>query len=371
MTKPSLPTIAQNNVTAATACPDAASTESASQANRHIGLRVRTIESLDEISRETWDALAATAGFYLSHAWLRTLESDPQSDVTYILVDDHSGSLVAALPVYTVYDEVNHRYDARLISDSGRYPELVLGNRRGYRSALMLDPAIRPAARSMALDLIRNAVNDLAAGRRARFWYVADADLGLCLEVKGARKDRELNRDATIPIPPGGFEEYSARLPRGREIRRERRVFLQRGYETALESLRNITAEIGPLLYQVEKKYGSTKDANAYIAYYERLACSIDPGEVLCCRWNGRLVGFCHFYAFGDGIWGRTVGFDYAHLRNSFEYFNLSCYELVEVGAVRGKRRLHMGIESLDAKSRRGAQIQSLWLVNLVAQESL
>lgn len=371
MTKPSLPTIAQNNATAATACPDAAATESASQANRHIGLKVRTIDSLDKISRERWDALAATAGFYLSHAWLRTLESVPQSDVTYVLVDDHNGSLVAALPVYTVYDEVNHRYDARRIPDSGSYPELVLGSRRGYRSGLMLDPAIRPAARSMALNLIRNAVNDLAAGRRARFWYVADADVGLCLEIRGALKDRELSRDATIPIPPGGFEEYSAGLPRGREIRRERRVFQQRGYETALESLRDITAEVGPLLYQVQKKYGSTKNANEYIAYYEKLARAVDPGEVLCCRRNGRLVGFCHFYSFGDGIWGRTVGFDYAHLQNSFEYFNLSCYELLEVGAGRGKRRLHLGIESLDAKSRRGAQIQSLWLVNLVAQESL
>lgn len=371
MTKPSLPTLGQSNANAATACPGAAPTESAGQANRHTGLRVRTIDSLDEISRESWDDLATTAGFYLSHGWLRTLESDPQSDVTYILVDDHNGSLVAALPVYTVYEEVNHRYDARRISDSGSYPELVLGGRRGYRSALMLDPALRPAARSMALNLMRNVVNDLAAGRLARFWYVPDAELGPCLEVKGALKGKELSRDATILIPPGGFAEYSARLPRGREIRRERRVFLQRGYEVSLESLSDITAEVGPLLYQVQKKYGSTKGADVYVAYYERLASSINPGEVLCCRWNGHLVGFCHFYAFGDGIWGRTVGFDYAHLQNSFEYFNLSCYELIEIGAGRGKHRLHLGIESLDAKSRRGAQIQSLWLVNLVAQESL
>lgn len=369
MTKPSYFTITQN-AAAAVACPDAASTESASKASQHIRLGVRTIGSLDEISRQTWDTLAAPAGFYLSHAWLRTLESDPHSDVTYILVDDHNGSLVAALPVYTVYEEANQRYDVRRISDSGSYPELALGNRRGYRSALMLDPALRPAARAIALNLMRTVLTDLAGGRPARFWYVPDADLGLCLEVKGATKGRELSREATIPIPPGGFEEYSAMLPRGREIRRERRIYLQRGYETVLESLRAITAEVGPLLYQLEKKYGSTKEAAHYVAYYERLASSIDPGEVLCCRRNGRLVGFCHFYAFGDGIWGRTVGFDYPHLQDGFEYFNLSCYELVEVAAARGKRRLHLGIESLAAKARRGAQIGSLWLVNVVTRET-
>lgn len=332
-------------------------------------LRVCIVRSLDEISQESWDRLAAQSGFYLSHAWLRTYEDNPRTDPAYVLVNDGE-HLIAALPITTVQEETNERYDVRRVYGAASYPEVILGSRRGYRSALLLDSETDLHVRTAALHLLRDGAHGLIGDRPARFWYVPDSDLESCLEFVGARCGPEIGQDAMISIPSGGFEEYTTTLPNPRKIKRERRVFLERGYDTAIEPLSDVASEIGPLLHQLESKYGSTKDVGFYIKYFELLADSADPGEVLTCRRNGKVLGFCHFYTFGGGIWGRTVGFDYPHLADGFEYFNLVFYELVELGAQRGQRRLHLGIGSLDAKIRRGARIESLWLVNIDTQEA-
>jgi hypothetical protein len=335
-------------------------------------VRVRTVGSLNDVSSEDWDALAARVGFYQSHSWLRSVEGHPHAEPVYILVEDTDGRLVAALPVYKVNEETNQRYDVRRLPNPGSYPDVVLGNRRGFRSALLLEPTVDREVRNAALGLLRAAMIDQVGHRPARFWYVPDSDLPSCLNLDGARCGTELGQDATVPIPRGGFEEYAAALPprRRAKVRRERRVYLDHGYDTSLEPLAGIATEAGVLLHQLQCKYGSTDEADFYIGYYERLAAAADPGEMLTCRRNGRLLGACHFYIFGDGIWARSAGFDYANLENGFEYFNLGFYELLELGAPLGKRRLHMGMGSLDAKVRRGAQVESLWLVEVPSGRS-
>jgi hypothetical protein len=83
------------------------------------------------------------------------------------------------------------------------------------------------------------------------------------------------------------------------------------------------------------------------------------------CRAGGtdRLVGLALAYRWRDTLYLRSVGFDYAALRDAYEYFNLVYYEPIRWAAGNGVRKMHFGVEAYDAKVRRGAVLQPLWAV--------
>src|SRR5205085_12146361 len=75
-------------------------------------------------------------GFFVSHAWLRFVES--QVPAEYV-VATAAGRVVAALPLYRVDHEPNAWYDPRRLAAlvGADEPVVLAGSRAGYRSTLL------------------------------------------------------------------------------------------------------------------------------------------------------------------------------------------------------------------------------------------
>ena len=58
---------------------------------------VAAAETIDGVPSGDWDRLVADEGFYLSHDWLRYVETEPNEDSRYLLARDDQGTLVGGL----------------------------------------------------------------------------------------------------------------------------------------------------------------------------------------------------------------------------------------------------------------------------------
>ncbi|MGN5382210.1 hypothetical protein ACQ4WX_48950 [Streptomyces lasalocidi] len=75
------------------------------------------------------------------------------------------------------------------------------------------------------------------------------------------------------------------------------------------------------------------------------------------------MAAFSLFYHHANTLWLRSTGYDYPGLRGAHEYFNIAYYLPITHAYARGATALHLGMESLHAKSLRGAVISPLWAV--------
>ena len=257
---------------------------------------VTWLHSLAEVEAWRWDAIAAPAGFYSSHLWLRGYEGDPNSQARYLTVTGSGDEFLAAVPTYTVTHETNRRYrldGLGLDSASAALPR-VFGSRRGYQAGVLLSPALTAESRSRILEQMRAALAEEEASYSPVWFYVPDRLIEDVLACCAAPRKAKIDVDATIEVPPGGFEEYAARLSTHRRghVRAERRRFLRTGYDVDIEPLAAIADEAAPLLAQLEWKYGSTNPLEHYLHYVHRLASADDPGIALTCppRQAGRVL---------------------------------------------------------------------------------
>jgi uncharacterized protein len=338
-------------------------------------LQVTWLDSLTQIDAAQWDAAAASVGFYSSHLWLLGYESDPHTQARYLTVTDGGGELLGAIPTYAATQESNRRYrlDGLDLKPISRTPPQLFGSRRGYQAGVLLSSTLTDEARAETVALMRAALAEEAGSVTPVWFYVPERLTEDVLACCIAPRKVKIDVEATIEVPPGGFEEYAARLTTHRRghIRAERRKFLRAGYDVAIEPLAAIADDAAPLLAQLEWKYGGSNPLEHYLHYVHRLATASDPGITLTCRRRGRLVGFCHCYVFGGTTWLRIGGFDYPQLENAYEYFNLAFFELIELSAQHGCTRLHLGMGSLEAKVNHGAATEDLWLVEFDRSRSL
>jgi predicted N-acyltransferase len=145
-------------------------------------------------------------------------------------------------------------------------------------------------------------------------------------------------------------------------IRKEMRRFAAAGYELAVEPLSQCWYEAGPLVANVQQKYGHADTADDCRAGLRTQAEALDRHSlVFTARRRGRLVGCALFYAWRTTLHGRVVGFDYPALSNAAEYFNLLFYEPLRYAYEHGYAALRLGISSYEAKVGRGARAAPLW----------
>ncbi|MGW0671400.1 GNAT family N-acetyltransferase [Streptomyces sp. NPDC002746] len=330
-------------------------------------MRLTLVPDITDVPADAWDALTRQAGLYLSHQWLTAQQQDPTAEVHHALVHD-AGRLVAAAPLYLVDTEPNDLYRVHELLP-GRAPAgtLLAGARRGYRNAPLLHPGLTPGRRREALGLLVTAAASLAAERQARPWwlYVTDAAAAELAAACGTQPVL-LNQDATIPLPGRTFDDYLAGLPSKRRVsvRRERRAFAEAGYELRTLRLSECADDAGALAAQLQARHGHPADP----AFMSRLLRDqadgmADTGTVHAAYAEGRMAGFSLSYHHADTVWLRSTGYDYARLRGAHEYFNLVYYLPIEHACAHGATALHLGMESLRAKTLRGAVASPLWAV--------
>ncbi|ALG09674.1 hypothetical protein [Kibdelosporangium phytohabitans] len=320
---------------------------------------------LGGLSDQDWDRLAGDR-FYSSSLWLRLCALSPGSTSGGLHVDLPGGGR-AAVPVARVRDEPNPhcRWHDQLTKRGLPAPPpqgILVGQRRGYQAHLLASPAVDPAVAAGALlDALRSVREPSVA------MYVTTPDVR-SLRAAGVRAlPVALTTDAWIDVPPGGWEAWTTSLGtrnRSRRVRREARNFARAGYRLEHRTLKEAYHDVARLLARTEARYGRTVDveplARSFRAQGELAG---DRAEVtLCSLDDGPPLGFCLYYRQGDTVFLRAVGFDYEKLSGAAEYFNLTYYIPARLPGV---RRLHAGIETPDAKARRGATLEPLWLLDL------
>ncbi|OLZ65328.1 GNAT family N-acetyltransferase [Streptomyces sp. IMTB 2501] len=325
------------------------------------------VRDLMDVPATEWDALTGHAGLYLSHQWLAAHQHDPTAQVHYALVHA-DGRLIAAAPLHVVDSEPNALYRVHdLIPDRTPARTLLAGARRGYFNSPLLHPRLTPDRRREALNELVKSASSLAAVHEAQPWwlYVTDTAAAELADACGT-KPMQLGEDARIPLPGSTFDDYLAGLPSKRRvaIRRERRAFAEAGYELRTQRLSECADPAGALLAQLQERHGHPADP-AFMARLLRDQAEgmADSGVVLAAYAEGRMVAFSLFYRQADTVWLRATGYDYARLRGAHEYFNLVYYLPIEDAYAHGAAALHLGMESLRAKTLRGAVTSPLWAI--------
>lgn len=321
-----------------------------------------TISATASVDPEAWGPIARTAGFYSSAAWLRFSDSDGVATASY-LTAAIGQDVRALLPAYWSPNENNPWYQSPA-SDS-----LILGGRRGYLST----PLIATSADAPLLGELVSFAMERAPQVAGRWWwpYLLGDDAQLVASVFGFGEDHISlsGADAVIDVPPGGVAEHIDRLTskqRRTNARREMRRIEESGLYIDEAPLGDQAVVLGPLLAQVQQRYGHDHGPEQMTALLERQADYLqDASIVFRCRRqsDNAIVGFSLAYRHGDELAIRVVGFDYAAVENTGAYASLSVYAPVEYCVRNNLSTLHLGMESLDAKSRRGARIRPLWEV--------
>ncbi|MFF3350336.1 peptidogalycan biosysnthesis protein [Streptomyces sp. NPDC002779] len=338
------------------------------------------------LSAEEWDRLAGSH-FYASRGWLEFCVADPGGHTLTGNVHTRlSDGGTAAVPVTAVWEENNGFYQWGRLLDQAGLPAvspqgLLVGPRRGYQTNLLVsEGSDRVEAAGSLLDELDRLRRQTAAERmfdtsrpdqvpcHAMFLDTADVR---ALRAAGVRAQPVLcASDAWIRTEGEDWNGWMRTLPskrRGELIRRDQRRFDEVGYRFTELALSECYQEAALMSQGTQARYGQPADAGVLAESLRVQAEAMgDAARVLmCARGDESPVGFLLFYRHGDSTFLKGAGFHYDRLVNVAEYFNLVYYEPIRDALRAGRRWLHAGISSADAKAMRGAEIRPLWMLDL------
>ncbi|MHB8323987.1 MAG: peptidogalycan biosysnthesis protein [Candidatus Dormibacteria bacterium] len=312
-------------------------------------LRVTRARRLDELDRSAFEELAAGASLMVSWPYLRAVEADPKVDPSYLLATDGEGRLVGVLPCYLwdggpvpaldYYDpvEMGGRWllGTRARAEEWR-PTMFLGTRSGYVNEWLVHPSWRPRIAAVLRPLLQAALQQAReqhCGSVAAMWLTAGAagDLVETIPVQ----DRILlgSGSAALEIDFDSFDGYLAGLRPSRRhtVRRDRARFAASSLTVTEARLSECCRDLARLAAPLQEKYGHRLSVRQLEADFRRQARELDSCSwVLLCQRQGRPVGFTLFYRWGEVLYGRAAGFDYAEVEGTAAYFNLAFYLPIE-----------------------------------------
>jgi predicted N-acyltransferase len=329
-------------------------------------------ERLEDIAAADWDRLVGDDGFYLSHAWLRYVESEGFEQPRYLLSRD-GGVPRGALTVYRVRQAPNIRYRAEhfaeLLGVDG--DTLIAGACRGYRSTLLLPPG---AGREETLAALVESARMLAAAEGCAGIVLPFLTTPGLLEVATLAPVRAAFEmpEAEILGCEGGLSDYAETMPakvRSR-IRSDRARFDTAGWSLRERNLDDCWRDAARLLFRLERKHDHTQRTIAQLELQlagqaRQLA---DRSIVFTCEDEKGIAGVVVFYRWRNTLYARLAGFDYDRLRAGREYFNIVIYAPLELAGQTGATTLHLGPGSWEAKGYRGAVLRPLWSAFIPAQ---
>lgn len=263
---------------------------------------VQMADRLADVSRPDWDSLVGDDGFYLSHDWLRYVDTEPHERSRYLLATQ-GGQLTGALVLNWVDDPATIRYRAGHFADllgiDGR--TLLAGATRGYRTTLLLQQpgaADDPHAHHARGPDADGRGRTLAALLRAALSAAhEDGCAGIVLPFLTTGALVELARVARVraafDLPEAevrgcgqGLNAYVAQIRRRvrTKISADRRRFAEAGWAVRVRSLDECWRDAARLLYELQRKHGH---GESELAVYERRMA----GQA--CELSGRSVVFC------------------------------------------------------------------------------
>lgn len=321
-----------------------------------------------------WETLTEAAPFYLGAEWLRFVDSAGGAEPRYsILARD--GAPAAALVGHWNPEEAHPDYRPReALGDTGA-PRLTLGGRRGYRSGLLHPPGTHADQVTADLaELLADALDHEPRAAGAWWWpflTTDEADLVLAA-ARLARPNapahlRLVGADCVMDLVGDGIDDFTDALPakqRRTNFRRERRRFADSRLRSRRLRLSQVWEEAADLHAQVQRKYGHDTSVEHLRGFLSRMADHLDDRSVVFAAYDGdALIGFTLCFTFGRELTVRLNGLDYERLPGADEYANLTVHQPLCHCYDNGLTRLHLGMDSYDAKCRRGARVRPLWAV--------
>lgn len=324
---------------------------------------IKVTDRLDEIAETDWNRLVDDGSFFLSHRWLRYVESERTELPRYALaVAD--GTIQGALPLYQV------RKAYRALYRGGHFRELLgftgeallAGACRGFRSTLLTVP--RPAGALTALIewARREAARDGYAGIVLPF--LTTPALRAVARVARVRAAFDMAEAEMVGVSGGldAYAERASRRVRGK-LRSDQARFAAAGWTIRQRDLGDCWPEAARLLDNLQRKYQHTDKT---VADHERVIAGqvrhLGADSVtFTCEDDAGIAGLAVFYRWRAALFGGFAGFDYDRLRDGREYFNVTVCAPLEYAGRAGIERLHLGVASWEAKGYRGAVLRPLW----------
>lgn len=327
--------------------------------------------SLDDLPASFWSSFHRSAGLYQSRPWLEFTEWSAGKAVAYAWVTE-AGRALGVLPVYPEPGAPGSGYTLAELGGDGAADSTagMCGNRRGYRNEMLV------TSLSAASETGRTVLARLASAARQActqmgwptvvFPYVSREYAGVLCQVLPHAVPLLSRLDAHIDVRGRSFDDCIRELgsKKAWKVRNEIRRFAQAGYRTGVERLAECWYEAGPLVANVQQRYGHDDTAESCRRGL-RAQVELLSGHdiVFTARSGGKLVAAAVCYKWNDALVSRCVGFDYANLAGAREYFNLTIYQPLSYACEHGLEWILLGTGSESAKQERGAQLTGLWTV--------
>lgn len=331
-------------------------------------LDVHTGTSLDDVPVSSWLSFDPEAGFYHSRPWLEFVERTAGRAAAYAWATGQDRTL-GVLPVYEPARPGSGYALADLGgADSASGPVAVCGNRRGYRNEILASslPVASETGRAALAGLAASAreICDQKGWSNLAFPYLSYAYATVLRQELPQAIPLLGYLDANIDIAGRSFDEYVRGLggKKADVVWNEIRRFERAGYASAVEPLTDCWDEVGPLVANVQERYGHDTTAEECRQDLRAMSEQFAGHDlVFTARRGGKLIAAAVFFHWNDTLAGRVVGFDYASLADAMEYFNLYFYQPIRYACEHGVTRILLGLGSERTKQLRGAQLSGLW----------
>jgi hypothetical protein len=330
------------------------------------------VESIHDIALTEWNALVGAAGLYSSHEWLSTVEAEAGGGCRYALVR-HRGRLAAALPVYAAAGNTNVLYrpethvDRPLVRHPGEQ-SCLLGGYRGYRNAVLVDPALDGTARAEVLPRLASAVDDALddlCERHGYFLFLTAQAMVDVAELPGSTPAVPMRvAEARLHTVGNCFDDYlrslsaTRRKTTGKEIRRFAEAGLRVSVESPWQHRDLVIRLVGNLNHRHGRAFTADEHARALALQREHLGAH---AVLFLCRVGTVPVGLTMGFVWSDWLYLWFAGFDYERRPGAYEYFNVAVYEPLRYCYEQGLVGVHLGVGTHDAKGRRGAVVAPLF----------
>lgn len=345
-------------------------------------ITITEVDTLAEVPAARWDALAATASLYQSHAWLRWAEEHHGLPTRYVLAKDAYGTLLGAVATYlmrTVPDDLTRWYDpVRMFltpyrepsaADRRWFPVLLVGGCSGGHSERLCAPALDEVGRGAVTRALLARCRAIAEEQRCgslAFMYASEETSDEVRDAwAGSARKILTSAKAAIALGSGDFDGYLSRFPSARrsKLRKEIRVYAAAGGTVNTYRLGEVLPRIVPLLGAHQRKYGDAGTDLEVERYLRHQEAHLGPrSTVFVDERDGRVHGFTLCYEHGDAVYARACGFDPRQVP-PFAYFNLSVYAPLRLAAAHGRATVELGSASYQGKRLRGADVTALWSV--------
>jgi uncharacterized protein len=339
---------------------------------------VEVVDALADVDKGEWDALASDHAVFASYDWLRFVESYYPFDASYVLARDKASRLIGSMPLYLSHGEGSTLYHPLLAcgrpamgprADEYEWlPALICGNAAGYSNELLVCADLDVAQRATVINTLVSAIDRHAAevGARTQLYpfltTAAAKELAQLLGTAGEAQLIDANAEIAISRDWRMLDDYldCLSVKRRKSARRELRSVADMGLTFRQGSLSEWASRIGPLLADVQQRYGGSETAESETKYLESQAEYLEQSSVVQLAFDrDRLVGFSHSLKWGSELSCRSVGCDPAY--RSGLYFVLGFYAGIERAIEFGCDTYGLGAGAYSGKVLRGARLAPLW----------